>query len=371
MKKYKVPFVFYTREDNLFGKEIRKTQTRCEKNGDFVYRKAIVDFERNLAKFCGTKYAVSTGSCTGAMFISLKAVGIGQGDEVITVGHTYIATIDVIIAAGAKPILVDVQDDFNINPELIEKAITTKTKAILVVHLNGRMADMQPIMDIAKRHKLLVFEDAAQALGASYNGKMSGSFGLTGSFSFYPAKVLGSHGEGGALVTNSKKIADLCFLLRDHGEEPSYRSNGKKEIKCWGYNTIMDNKTAAILNVKMKYFPEWIKRRREIAIRYSVELLNVVRNPPYLPEEDVMQNYVIRIFERDALKKYLENHGIETLISWRTPNHRQPALKEIHGFNLPYTDKLSKEVLSLPIHPLMRASEVAYVIRRVREFFAK
>jgi dTDP-4-amino-4,6-dideoxygalactose transaminase len=323
------------------------------------------------------KYGISTDSCTGALFIALKALGIGRGDEVITVGHTYIATIDVIIHCGAKPVLVDVGQDYNIDCELIGKALTSRTKAIIPVHLNGRMCQMDKIMAIAKRYGLLVVEDAAQALGASFQGGKAGSIGDVGCFSFYPAKMLGSYGEGGMAITNNKNLADRMYWLRDHGELPSYlRTDGERKIKGWGYNTIMDNLQAAVLNVKFKYFEKSIKRRKEIAKIYSCANMQKLKNKgiiqlPCSDQGDVFQNFVILSGKRDELQKYLEKKGIETLVSWRIPNHKQESLRELFKFKLPKTEEISAQALSLPMYPELTDEQVKYVVDSIVQFYGK
>lgn len=369
--KNKVPFVNYPLQYKNIKKQLLKKFDENFSKGDLIYRKDVQDFEKNIAKYTGVKYGVSTDSCTGAMFIALKALGIGQGDEVITVAHTYVATIDVIVHCGAKPVLVDIDKDYNINPNLIEKAITEKTKAIMPVHLNGRCCQMNEIMQIARKYKLFVVEDAAQALGATYKGKKAGSFGNIGCISFYPAKLLGSLGEAGIALTNDKKLAIKMFLLRDHGELPPYLEKDRThKIYLWGFNTILDNIQASVLNIKFKYFPSWIKRRREIAKRYIAGLKNVkeIILPEFGPG-DVFQNFVIRAHGRDKLQEYLKKNGVETLVSWRTPNHKQKALKEINNFKLPLTELISKEVISLPMYPELTKSQIDFAIKKVKEFY--
>jgi dTDP-4-amino-4,6-dideoxygalactose transaminase len=349
-------------------------------SGDLIYRDDLVKFEKDISSFVGKKYGISTGSCTGALFLSLYANGIGPGEEVITVDHTYIATIDVIKGCGAKPVLVDVKDDFNMDPKLLEKAITEKTKAIIPVHLNGRSCQMDKVMEIAKKYNLIVVEDAAQSLGAKYKGEPVGSFGETSCFSFYPAKILGSYGEGGMVCVNNDELAEKLYYLRDHGEKPSYRKNEEEKdsiggkIHSYGFNTIMDNLQAAFLNVKFKHFPEWIKRRREIAKRYNEGLSNIdgVVLPPFSEEGDyydVFQNYVVRTKDRNDLVRHLEENGVEVLTKWAIPNYKQEALEDLHQFDLPKTDQISNEVISLPMYPELTDEQIDYVIEKVKEFF--
>lgn len=378
---HKVPFINYPLQYEKIKEEINKTFYRIMESGDLIYRPDTVKLEQDIASSVGKKYGISTGSCTGALFLSLYANGIGPGDEVITVDHTYIATIDTIIRSGAKPVLVDVRDDFNMDPNLIEGAITERTKAIIPVHLNGRCCEMDKIMDIAEKHNLIVIEDAAQALGCKHNNKPAGSFGKTSCFSFYPAKILGSYGEGGMVCVDDKELADKLYLLRDHGEKPSYlKTEEEKEgkdsvIAFYGFNSILDNLQAAFLNIKLKHFPEWIERRREIARIYEEglsEISDLILPPSPVQSDsyfDVFQNYVIRAENRDSLVGHLENQGIEVLVKWAVPNYRQKGLEDLHDFNLPKTDQISKEVISLPMYPELTNEQVKYVVESIRNFF--
>lgn len=367
--KWKVPFVNYPLQYKILKKEIDGAIKNVLERGDLILRKDVENFEKRLAKFVGAKYAVGLNSGTDALFFSLKAARIGKGDEVITVSHTFVASISAIIHCQAKPILVDVREDFLIDPEKIEKAITKKTKAIIPVHLNGRVCQMDEIMEIARKHNLIVIEDAAQALGAKYKGKMAGIFGLAGCFSFYPAKILGAFGDGGTVVTNNKKIAEKIRLLRNHGQKT------KTKIVCYGFNSRLDNLQAAILNVKFKYLGKWIKRRREIAKIYNEGLKDVPEiflppspnsDPKYF---DVYQNYVIRAQKRDKLREFLTKKGIETLVKDPIPNHLQKGLS-LEKFHLPKTEKFSKEVLSLPIYPELKNWQVEYVIDSIKKFYS-
>jgi dTDP-4-amino-4,6-dideoxygalactose transaminase len=368
--EWKVPFVNYKVQYKNLKKEIIKEIDRVLKNGDLILRKDVENFEKRLANFVGTKYAVGLNSGTDALFLSLKAAGIKKGDEVITVSHTFVATISVIVHCQAKPVLVDVKEDFLIDPDQIEKAISRKTKAIIPVHLNGRVCQMDKIMKIAKKYNLIVIEDAAQALGAKYKGKMAGSFGLTGCFSFYPAKILGAFGDGGAVVTNNKKIAEKIRLLRDHGQKT------KTKIVCYGFNSRLDNLQAAILDLKFKYLKKWIKRRKEIAKIYDQGLKEIpeVICPPAPDSDkihfDIYQNYVIRAKKRDELKEYLAKKGIETLIKDPIPNHWQKGLG-LEKFKLPNTEKFAKEIISLPIYPELKNWQIDYVIDCIKKFYSK
>jgi len=361
--------VAYKKQYRDLKQEIDTAIERVLEKGDLILRQDVDDFEQNLAQFTGVKYAVALNSGTDALFLSLLAAGIGKGDEVITVSHTFIASIFTIVHVGAKPVLVDVKDDFLMNVDELEKAITPNTKAIIPVYLNGRMPDMERIMEIAQKHNLIVIEDSAQALGAEYKGKKAGSIGLTGCFSFYPAKILGCFGDGGAITTNSKEIADKIRLLRDHGQET------KTKIVCYGWNSRLDNLQAAVLNIKIKHLPEWIKKRREIADMYNNGLKDIkeIKLAPAsqdISHFDVFQNYVLRAEQRDKLFGFLKEKEVETLIKDPIPNHWQKGLNLSH-FKLPKTEELSKEVISLPMYPELTDEQVEYVINCVKEYYVK
>ena len=366
---YKVPFVNYPEHYRRIWDEIVEVIEGALSKGDLILRDQLRQFEENIASFVGVKYGVGVNSGTDALFLSLKAAGVGPGDEVITVAHTFVATVSVIIQCEAKPILVDVGDDMNMDMKQVEEAITPKTKAIIPVYLNGRMCDMERLMAIANEHNLLVIEDAAQALGASFDGKGAGSFGLTGCFSFYPAKMLGAAGDGGAVVTNDEEIAEKIRLLRDHGYQ---RSTG--DLLCYGYNSRLDNVQAAILDVKLRHLPEWIERRRNIVSLYHQGLsdLQELKIPPPPRSDnrffDVYQNYVIRAKERNRLTAHLDESGIEILISWPKPMHHHDALGLRH-FHLPKTEQISNEVLSLPMYPELGDEQVDIVIEAIHKFY--
>ncbi len=275
--EYKVRFVDYPTHYRRMESEIDTAIKKILLGGDFILREQLRRFEENIASFVGVKYAAGVNSGTDALHLSLLAAGVGPGDEVITVAHTFVASVAVIVHCGATPILVDVQEDFNMNIAQVEQAISPRTKAIMPVYLNGRLCDMERLMAIARRHNLSVIEDAAQALGATFDGRKAGSFGLTGCFSFYPAKVLGGIGDGGMVTTDSQEIDEKIRLFRDHGQQ---RETG--EIMFYGFNSRLDNIHAAILDVKLKYLPRWIERRRELANLYEQGLsrLPQIKTPP-------------------------------------------------------------------------------------------
>jgi dTDP-4-amino-4,6-dideoxygalactose transaminase len=369
---YRVPFVDLPKQYKHLEKEIRELlDDVLFTRADFIMRSDLREFESNIADFVGVDYAVGLNSGTDALHLSLLAAGIGPGDEVITVAHTFVATVAAIVHCGATPILIDVREDFNMDVEQLEQSISTRTKAVIPVHLNGRLCDMEKVMDIANKHNLLVIEDSAQALGATFDGKKAGSFGLTGCFSLYPMKILGGVGDGGILVTNDEGIAQKIRFLRDHGQN---RETG--DLIGYGFNSRLDNLQAAIINLKLKYLPRWIERRRELANIYHQGLSDVphVKLPP--PPQtggryfDVFQNYVIQSQERDKLVDYLRECGIEVLISWPKPMHHHEALGLKH-FKLPETEKISREVVSLPMNTEISNEQVEYVVDCVRNFYKK
>lgn len=365
---YKVSLVAYSRQYQQLKSEYNAVFEEIMSGGDFILRRHLEEFEQRIAEYVGAKYAVGVNTGTDALYLSTHALGFGPGDEIITVAHTFVATVGAIVQCGATPILVDITDDFNIDVDQIEAAITPKTKGIIPVHLNGHACNMDKIMEIAKKYNLRVIEDAAQALGAMFKGKKCASFGDTGIFSFYPAKMLGAAGDGGMICTNDDELAHNLRAFRDNG-----RIESVEVIECYGWCTRLDNLHAAILNMKFNYFNKWVERRREIAKLYDEGLKGIgdIITYPRSTEDyfDVYQNYVIRSKHRDALVKHLRASGIEVLISWPTPLHRQKALKLDH-FKLPKTEQISAEVVSLPIYPELMDEEVGMVIDAVKSFFS-
>jgi len=369
MPVYKVRFVNYPRQYQQLKKEFDGVFTKIMSEGDFILRRHLEEFERRIADYIGTKYAIGVNTGTDALYLSAHALGFGPGDEVITVAHTFVATLGAIVQCRATPVLIDIKDDFNMDTDLIEKAITPKTKGIIPVHLNGHSCKMDKIMEIAAKFGLKVIEDAAQALGAEFKGRKCASFGDTGIFSFYPAKMLGTAGDGGMVCTNDEELAHKLKAFRDNG-----RFNSVNVIECFGWCSRLDNMHAAILNMKFKYFDKWVQRRREIALAYDKGLSGIeglkihpVAGPDYY---DVYQNYVIRSVKRDELFDFLKNKGIEVLISWPTPLNKQTALG-LERFSLPMTEQISREVISLPIYPELMNEEVDTVIKTIKKFFKK
>jgi len=363
-----VPFIDPREHYRRIKGEIDFAITDTLAKGDLVLRQQLRDFEQHLADFVGVKYAIGVNSCYHALHFALLAAGVGPGDEVITVGHTFVATVSAIVHTGAKPVLVDVADDYNMAPDRFEAAVTPKTKAVIPVHLNGRVCDMDGISAVAKKHGLAIIEDAAQALGATFRNKRAGSFGLAGCFSFYPFKSLGGLGDGGAVTTDDPEVARFATLVRFNGED---RQTG--EFHYHGYTALLDNVQAAVLDVKLRHLPEWIEHRRTIASLYrkGLEAIEELRLPHFSGSEyfDTYQNYVIRTECRDELREYLKANGVETLVHWRKPmwEHKDLALDNPR---LSETESICREVISLPMSAETTPQHVEMTVGCIRDFFA-
>ena len=335
--------------------------------GDLVLRQQLKDFEANLADYVGVKYAVGVNSGYHALHFALLAAGVGPGDEVITAGHTFVATVSAIVHTGATPVLADVGPDFNLDLDDVERKITAQTRVLLPVHLNGRICDMARLMGMAERHGLKVVEDAAQALGATFDGKMGGAFGFAGCFSFYPFKALGALGDGGALMTNDPDVAQMARRLRYNGED---RETG--EYHYHGYTALLDNVHAAVLDVRLRYLPSWVEHRRAIAARYRAGLEGVgdLRLPHFdeTRHRDSFQNYVIGSTRREELRAFLRVHGVETLVHWTRPMWRHKGLR-LADPHLETTERICREVISLPMSAETTEQDVDTTVEVVRDFF--
>ena len=367
----KIPFVDLTRQYQTIKKETDKIVQDTFLRGDFILGENVKKFEEEFAKFIGVKYCIGVASGTDALLLSLRALGVGPGDEVIAPTFTFIATVLPVIYLGAKPVLVDINpDNYQMDTEKLEKAITKKTKVIIPVHLFGIPAPMGEIMKVAKKYNLMVIEDACQAHGAEINGQKCGSFGELSAFSFYPSKALGAPGDGGAVVTSNKKLADRIRIMRNVGQLERYKHD------LIGYNSRLDNLHAGVLLIKLKMLEKWNGRRRELAALYDKLLFGLpVILPPKL-QSGILPNYyvyVIRTKQRDKLLGFLTKSGIGSAIYYPRPLHLQKALNYL-GYkkgDFPVAERYSKEVLSLPIYPELKASEVKYICSKMREFFKK
>jgi dTDP-4-amino-4,6-dideoxygalactose transaminase len=340
---------------------------RVMESGWYILGSEVEAFEGEFAAYCGVKHCVGVGNGLEALHLTLRAYGIGPGDEVLVPANTFIATWLAVSYAGATPVPVEPDPrTYNIDPERIPGAITERTRAIIPVHLYGQPADMDPIMDIARRHDLKVIEDAAQAHGARYKGRQAGSLGDAAGFSFYPGKNLGAFGDAGAVVTNDEVLADKVRVLRNYGSRIKYYH----EVK--GFNSRLDPLQAAFLRVKLKYLDAWNERRLNIATRYLADFSCFDLGLPWVPEwaQPVWHLFVICHSRRDVLQQHLREAGIGTLIHYPVPPHLTAAYKE-RGWkagDFPITEQLANTVLSLPMSPQLGLKEVATVTRSIESF---
>jgi dTDP-4-amino-4,6-dideoxygalactose transaminase len=366
---YKVRFVKPDESYAKYKAEIDGAIGACLTGGDLIARKQLREFEESFAAFVGTKYCVGLNSGYHALALSMLAAGIGPGHEVITVAHTFVATVSAIVHAGATPVLVDVKPDYNMDMDALERAITPRTKAVVPVHLNGRVCDMDRLQALADKYRLVIIEDAAQSIGGKFKGRGAGSFGAAGCFSFYPFKMLGALGDGGAVTTNDPNIARTVTLLRFNGED---RETG--EYHHHGFTALLDNVQAAVLSTKLRHLPGWIEHRRSIAELYRKGLAGVgdVRVPNFEGDGhfDVFQNYVIRTARRDDLRVWLKEQGVETILSWPKPMWKHLALR-LGEHTMPETEAICREVLSIPMAAETTVDDVQYTVDAIRRFFKR
>lgn len=347
--------------------ELDDAALRVLASTQYVLGEEVKTFEQDFAVLCGVEHAVGVNSGTSALHLALLVSGIQPGDEVITTPFTFIASASAIIYAQARPVFVDVTaDTLTIDPNLIEAAITPRTKAIMPVHLYGQMADMDPILEIARKHNLIVIEDAAQAHGATYKGKHAGSLGEIGCFSFYPGKNLGACGEGGILVTSNAQFAETARALRDWGQHERYHHD------LLGFNYRMEALQGAILRVKLRRLEEWTHARRAVAVRYDDRLSSLSLKIPIAPKDrgHVYHIYAIRTAERDRLQAELTKAQIGSAIHYPIPVHLQKCLKHL-GYergDFPESEKAANEVLSLPIYPELTATAQETVVKSISDF---
>ncbi len=362
-----VPFVDLKAQYLSIKAEVDAAVLSLLESTQFVLGKEVAAFEELFAAYTQTSYVMGVNTGTSALHLALLAAGIGRGDEVITTPFTFIATVSAIDYTGATPVFVDIDPvSFTIDPAKIEAAITPRTKAILPVHLYGQPAEMAPIMEIARRHNLVVIEDAAQAHGAEYRGQRVGSIGDLGCFSFYPGKNLGAYGEGGAVTTNNPEFARTIRMLRDWGAERKYYHDLK------GYNYRLEGVQGAVLKVKMQYIEAWTEARRAVAARYDAQLPALgIATPTVLPERrHVYHIYAIREPRRDQLQTFLHDHGVSTGIHYPIPVHLQKAFAELghKEGDFPHSEAAAREVLSLPMYPELSVEQQDQVIAALKQW---
>ena len=364
----KIPQIDLKAQYETIQQEVDQAISEVLASSQFIRGKAVEEFEEAFAPYCHSSYSVGVGNGTDALMLALKAVGISQGDEVITTPFTFAATVEAIHWAGAKIVFVDINtENYTIDIEQIEEKITARTRAIIPVHLYGHSADMESILELAREYDLKIIEDAAQAHGALYKGKRVGSFGIASTFSFYPGKNLGAYGDGGAVVTNDVKVADNVRKLADHGCLSKY------EHEQPGFNSRLDSIQAAVLNVKLKYIDDWTTRRREIARFYNevfAQIPEVITPEESSWAEAVYHLYVVQVSNRDIVKQKLNAAGIGAGIHYPIALHLQKA----YGFlnlkkgSYPVSEKAAESVLSLPNYPEMSDEMVEFVAGKVKEF---
>jgi len=353
-----IPMLDLVSQHRPLKREIMRAIGEIFDNGQFVLGSNVERLEEEIADYHNVRYAVAVASGTDALHLALRALGITEGDEVITTPFTFIATAEAITYVGARPVFVDIdRDTFNIDPSRIEDKITSRTKAILVVHLFGHPADMAPIMDIARRHKLKVIEDCAQAFGSRYRDKPVGGIGDIGCFSFYPSKNLGACGDGGMVITNQSRLYRHIRLMRNHGAIANYRH------RFIGLNSRLDEIQAAILRIKLRHIDTYNKKRRDIANLYTSMLSSVVRCPVEKGGMHVYHQYTIRTENRSKVIKTLQEGSISSVIYYPVPLHLQEAFR-YRGYrrgDLPESERASREVLSLPIYPEIKPEKVKLI----------
>lgn len=362
--KTKVPFNNLTLEYSRFEKEYDQAIKNVLSKGNFILGEELSKFELNFSNFIGTKYCIGVNSGLDALILALRALRIGEGDEVIVPANTYIASVIAISEVGASPVLVEPDEYYNINPTLIRGLITTKTKAIMVVHLYGQSARMREIKSICNEHNLLLVEDCAQSHGSKFEDIMTGTWGDISCFSFYPTKNLGAFGDGGACLTDDSEIADYIRLLRNYGSKVKYHN------EIIGLNSRLDELQAAILNVKLSHLKDLLRHRRMIANYY----LNTIVNPKiYLPivhekSSHVWHLFVLRVEDRNAFQNHLRFNGIETSIHYPIPPHLSKAYAGYFDCEFPITEKYSDNIVSIPLYDWMGLDEVQRVTEVINSY---
>ena len=363
-----VPLIDLKRQFHGIKEEINSAIQDVLESQAFILGPHVKEFEGLFASYCDTKHAIGVSSGTDALILALKSLGIGDGDEVITTPFTFFATAESICNVGAKPVFADIDPEtYNIRPDSIEKNISKNTKAIIPVHLYGQCADMDPILEIAKKHDLRVIEDSAQAVGAEYKGKKAGSIGDLGCFSFFPSKNLGGMGDGGMVTCNSEELEELIHMLRIHGGRP------KNYHAAIGINGRLDTIQASILIRKLGHLDDWCDKRRQKASYYTEKMkgLDLVTPKTMSFNKHVFHQYVIRVKERDGLMEHLKENNIGCAVYYPVPQHLQECLADL-GYkegDMPETEKAAEETLALPVFPEITEEEQDYVIEAVKDFF--
>lgn len=368
MPFYSVPYSALATEASLVKTELMRAVENVLDSGRYVLGPEVAAFEREFAEYCQTKFAAGVANGTCALHLVLRGIGLKEGDEVITAPNSFIASASSIALAGAKPVFVDIGDDGNMDPQRLEDAITGRTRAVVPVHLTGRPAKMDDILEITRRHNLFVLEDAAQAVGASLNGKRVGSWGHAACFSLHPLKNLHAFGDGGMVTSQDPDLLARLAKSRNHGLV------NREQCDFWSFNCRLDEIQAAMLRVQLRHLDAWTEARRNLALRYSDLLRPYVEVPDEGPgERCVFQTYVVKAERRDALKQYLNEHGVEALIHYATPIHLQPAAKGLgySAADFPKTMRHVARIMSLPLYPTLTHVQQGRVVELVSAFYKK
>lgn len=365
-----IAFSALNKQHEMLLPELMRSVERVLKDSAFILGKDVSDFEQRFAAFHQRKYAIGVNSGTDALMIPMRAMGIGPGDEVITTANTFITTVSSIALVGAKPVMVDVGDDDNIDVTQIERHITDKTKAILPVHWTGRPCQMDKIVALANKYQLKIIEDCAQAISARFNKQLVGTFGEAGSFSLHPFKTLNACGDAGIIITDDEKLMDTMLALRQNGLSRT------GVCERWSNNSRLDTMQAAILNVKFNHFEAWTQKRIQIAYAYDECLDGIpeIQRPKLHDDKifSVFHTYIIHAQRRDELQTYLKTKGIETRIHYQVPIHKQPVAQKTLGYtesSFPQMEYIAKHALSLPIYPELSQQEIDYVVKTIQSFY--
>lgn len=365
-----IPLIDLTEQYEMIKEELHASIEKVFKSGQFILGQNVKALEEEIAHYTGNKYAIGVANGTDALVLTLDALGIGPGDEVITSPFTFFASAECISRVGARPVFVDIDPQtYCLDVRQVEAKITERTKAIIPVHIFGQMVDMDPILEIAKKYNLKVIEDACQAIGAAYKGRAAGSIGDAGCFSFFPTKNLGGYGDGGMVVTSNDELNAKIRLLRVHGSPKKYYH------ECLGYNSRLDEIQAAILRVKFRYLDKWNEARRNKAAIYTQAFKDLPLKTPYEAPYNyhVYHLYVVATTRRDELMGYLKQKGIGCGVYYPLPLHLQPVYKDL-GYSkgdLPVAEELCEQALALPLYPELKEEEQQYIIQVVREFFER
>ncbi len=367
-RSMRVPYLDLPSQFRPIRRPLLKAVETVLARGNFIQGEPVAEFERRFADLCGVRHAIGVANGTDALVLSFKALGIGPGDEVITAPNSFIASASSVVLAGARPVFADVRPDMNIDPAEIEKRITRRTKAILPVHLTGKCADMNPILDLARRRGIPVVEDAAQSVGSMYQKRPAGSFGVVGCFSMHPLKNLSAAGDAGVIVTSDSGLAEKLRLLRNHGLRT------RDEAAQWGYNSRLDTIQAAVLNCKLTHLPKILARRRHIAHRYIRALAHHVDCPVETPADfHTYHLFIIQCDRRKDLQAFLAERGIDTRIHYPIPLHLQPCAASL-GYrqgDFPVCERMIGRILSLPVHQALTDAQVDHVSRSIIDFYLR